>query len=84
MKVDFNNVRRFAIHDYNAVVHELMNQLGRELYEDRMERLRDALEELRQEIGIIAACYNDGDPEFADVSQDVKFINFQEPKDEED
>lgn len=75
MEIDFNNVRRLAICDYNRVVRSLISELGGKFYSDEMSETRDALEDLRMKLAAIAGSCRKNDPDFKDLTDEAKFTN---------
>lgn len=62
MKIDFNNVRRSAIANYNDAV--------RSLPDDCSNSFRRAMKDLRMDLVAIAATYVPDEPDFACVLDD--------------
>ena len=66
MKVDFNNILRVAIDDYNTVVSAVKR--AARLDEAKIHKdVIEALLSLRQDLAIIAATYTEGDPDCISV-----------------
>lgn len=80
MGIDFNNVRKLAVKDYNQLVSALITNLGGEFYQDHMCEVRNALDELKMKLSAIASSYLEGDPEFRDLTDEIKFTQFHDEK----
>ena len=86
MKVDFNNLRKQSVYSLNRLIKTLNNSIYEvngyiETKNDSItcdkaivldpEELSDKIEELSTYIGLIAACFEEGNPNYQDVYSDI-------------
>lgn len=57
MEVDFNNLRLSIIHNYNELVKKAANV--DQMPEEGYDQIRDHLQRLRNDVVILACCYDD-------------------------
>lgn len=80
MKVDFNNVRRQVVHEYNDLVKVLNNNINRSIagtnVRVEVEDIQEILDDLRISIATIALTYKYGDPDVIDVLGDDELEQF--------
>lgn len=81
MKVDFNNLRKQTAYAYDRLCKKLNYSIKQDDYDRTIlktdpEDLQKDMDELRSCIMAICACYNEGDEDLKDVSQEVKPISF--------
>ena len=73
MTVDFNNIRRQALHRYDGLVEKLNNAI---IDEDgyisiHAGEIQEEMDDLRMLIGTMACCSYENDDEFKDVFSEV-------------
>lgn len=88
MKVNFNNLRKQAVYSYDRLVDKLNNSIseddwGRKVVQIDPEDIQEDLDDLRRLILSIAMVYDEGNPDFKDVTEEmnienVKFFNNEE------
>jgi len=83
MNVDFNNVRKSAIGNFNHLVDVLNAGICNGRYVNvSTERIKQPLDNLRSSLVGIACTYNEGDPEFVCVLGEDDHVNEFDPKQE--
>lgn len=84
MTLDFNNLRINAANAYNDLVTVLNRERNeRGLVKVYEEDLEEPLRDLRRMIGMIMCVYDDDNPEFRCVVDDVEMITFAPNADKE-
>lgn len=78
MKVDFNNLRVQAMVDFNKLVSACNAHLEKDDDEVRIPVcvLAKKIEDLRQEIVVLACCYEENNPEYKSVIDEVELLVF--------
>lgn len=83
MKVDFNNLRRCAVAEYNELVRRLNNHIVNGNYVNvPIEDIEEILDDLRMSIATIALTHDDGNDEFVDVLGNGVLILFNKEDEE--
>lgn len=88
MSVNFNNLRKQAVYSYDRLVDKLNNSIseddwGRKVVQIDPEDIQEDLDDLRRLVLSIAMVYDEGNPDFKDVSEDfdiesIKCFNQEE------
>lgn len=78
MKVDFNNVRRQACLTYNNLVRKLNNNVRYGTVTIESLDIQEELDDLRMQLGTIAACYHETDPDIKDSSLKEGLVPFND------
>lgn len=82
MKVDFNNLRRCAVAEYNELVRRLNDHIVNGRYVNVLiEDIEELLDDLRMSIATIALTHDEGNDEFMDVLKDGVLNVFAKEKD---
>jgi len=81
MKVNFNNVRRHAVNNMNALIRNLneaivTGDLGEKKISIPVFRVEDLINALCENIATIALAYKEDDPEFQDILGDGDMVEF--------
>lgn len=76
MSVNFNNLRKQAVYSYDRLVDKLNESIseddwGRKMVQIDPEDIQEDLDDLRRLILSIAMVYEDGNPDFKDVSEEI-------------
>lgn len=77
MKVDFNNLRLQACKNMNALI-KLLNERNDDgiIQEIELYEIEDIIDNLRDNIVHIACTYDEGNDNFADLSQKINVAHF--------
>lgn len=82
MKVDFNNLRVQALRDFNSLVEVLNEHIKNDEVRINVCWLEKHIENLRMEIVTLACCYEDDNPEYRSVIDDVPEVKVFNPETE--
>lgn len=75
MTVDFNNLRKQACYAYDRLCTKLNEAIDEDgNIEISAEEIQDDMDELRQNVMIIACVFEEGNEEFREVSEEVRPI----------
>lgn len=82
MKVNFNNLRKQAVYSYDRLVDKLNNSIseddwGRKVVQIDPENIQEDLDDLRSLILSIAIVYEEGNPDFKDISEEINIENIK-------
>jgi len=89
MKIDFNNVRRQACYSFDRLVKTLNQNLekaanGHQVVRVYTDEIENELCDLGQLIGIIAATFDEGNPDMVDLYDEVGVRETFNPNPEDD